>query len=160
MDKLELNFNYKNENFKNDEIEKAYDTIIEEIYNNNIDLDNLEQLHDHFKNVIYAEIMDSQINNGGIIQFFDNSSGNYFSETCIALKEINAIEILEILDKFQNLFPNKNVPKNWGKRRKLMDRITDEIDDAFFEELDEEYYNKSGLFKKYIVEYINKSVCK
>jgi hypothetical protein len=69
--------------------------------------------------------MDGQIMNGGVVQFIDNSTGNYFYETVQIARTINSTELLEILTKAAEQFPNEQVPKNWEERRALYDELCD-----------------------------------
>lgn len=66
---------------------------------------------------------DGQINNGGIIQFIDNRTGNRFHETIDAAKRINSKILVEILTIAAEQFPNGQIPKNWNERRSLYDEL-------------------------------------
>lgn len=82
---------------------------------------------------------DGQINNGGIVQFIDNGSGNRFHETVDAAKRINSEILVGILTRAAKQFPNAKIPKNWDKRRDLFDELTDKYTTyKTFEELSSE----------------------
>lgn len=105
--------------------------------------------------------MHYQIMNGGIIQFIENSSGNYYHETIEAAQRINFLELVDILAKAAQQFPNYNVPTDWEYRRQLLDKMIDEhitrgnefdiIDEkweSFWEDLDKTYSaNKNKLYQ-------------
>ena len=65
----------------------------------------------------------NQAENGGIIQFIDNWDGCNFHETRDAVGRIECHELVGILDRVANLYPNGRVPKNWEERRALWDRL-------------------------------------
>lgn len=67
--------------------------------------------------------LDGQVNNGGIIQFMDNRTGNRFHETVAAAKRINSGELVEILTRAAEQFPNGQIPKDWDERRSLYEQL-------------------------------------
>ncbi|MFN0031622.1 MAG: DUF4375 domain-containing protein, partial [Flavobacteriales bacterium] len=81
-------------------------------------LDNttVEEMDEVTQTLLLFGIMDGQINNGGVIQFIDNGSGNYFHETIEAAKRANIDELAAMLEKVANKFPNGQVPKDWIER--------------------------------------------
>lgn len=82
---------------------------------------------------------DGQINNGGIIQFIDNSSGDYFHETIEAAKRINSEIFVELLTRAAEQFPNGLIPKDWDYRRNLYDELCETyVTYKTFEELTDE----------------------
>lgn len=104
--------------------------------------------------------MHYQIMNGGIVQFIDNRTGDYFHETLDAARRINFSELVNILVKAAQQFPNGNVPTDFEYRRELWDQMGEEhltkgdefdIVDAeweiFWENLDKTYYaNEKKLY--------------
>jgi hypothetical protein len=82
---------------------------------------------------------DVQINNGGIIQFIDNGTGNRFHETIDAARRIKSEIFVELLTKAAEQFPNGKVPKDWKERRSLYDELCDKyITYKTFDELSSE----------------------
>lgn len=49
-----------------------------------------ETLNKFEKNILFIEMLEGEVNNGGFDQYFFNSSGEYAHETYKAMKEINA----------------------------------------------------------------------
>jgi hypothetical protein len=82
--------------------------------------DNLDVVSQTFALIIDA---DGQINNGGIIQFIDNGTGNRFHETIDAVKRIDSEVLVELLTRASRQFPNGQIPKDWDDRRDLYDEL-------------------------------------
>ncbi|MBK8228618.1 MAG: DUF4375 domain-containing protein [Flavobacteriales bacterium] len=68
----------------------------------------------------------NQAENGGIIQFIDNWDGCNFHETREAAQRIACTDLVDLLDRVANLYPDRRVPKNWEERRELWDRLCEE----------------------------------
>ena len=102
---------------------------------------------------------DGQINNGGVVQFIDNSTGNLFHETIDAAKRIKNDSLFSILTKITTQYPSGQIPKNWERRRNLWDELceaheNDESWDNLWEELDNSYYDNSKTIYKNLIEYL------
>ena len=105
------------------------------------------------KNVIYIENLEREVNNGGIDQFFSNSSGNYAHETVTALEEIGAQKTSDLLKKAISVFPDGDVPKDREKRREVMEEIEDDSEDTW-NELDDKFYEYEDDIPSLILSYI------
>ncbi len=80
-------------------------------------IDDLKALH--FDDQVYfaVNILIGEVFNGGFDQYFFNSSGDYYSETIQALKELKAFESLELLESAKViLFGDLEVPVDRGLR--------------------------------------------
>jgi hypothetical protein len=75
-----------------------------------------------------------ETNNGGLLQFYQNQTGDYAVETVTALNEIRAAEIAAFLSESLSRFPGEAVPKNHVERRELLDGI----DQSYWRTLDEQ----------------------
>ena len=114
------------------------------------------------KALYFISTMHYQVMNGGVIQFVDNSSGDYFEEIYQTLDNLSLTAYKEILTEFRNKFPNKSIPTDMSERRDLIDRINDqaEIDDKedeldlFWDELDTKYYDNSKILYCKVVEFV------
>jgi hypothetical protein len=123
------------------------------------DDDNFENLDTVARTFVLIINIDGQVQNGGLIQFIDNSTGNYFHETIEAAKSIKNKKLVEILKKITSQYPNKQIPKDWGERRDLWDSLcekheNDEEWDKFWDELDEEYYDNANTMNQELIEYL------
>ena len=75
------------------ELEDETDILIEigqKLWDKSKDDKDFESLNSIEKNILYIEMLEGQVNNGGFDQYFFNSSGEYAHETLTALKEIKA----------------------------------------------------------------------
>lgn len=112
-----------------------------------------ESLNYYEKNVILIEILEGQVNNGGFDQYFFNSSGEYAHETLIALKEIKANQMAEILNRAITIFPTSPIPKDTKKRRELMKNIPKNVSDNL-DKLDHEFYKYPDNLARLIINYV------
>ncbi len=113
-----------------DLIEKYYPAYDDDSF------DNLDIVSQTFALIIDA---DGQINNGGIIQFIDNGTGNRFHETIDAARRIDSDILVEILTRASRQFPNGQVPTDWDERRNLYDELCEKfITYKTFDELSSE----------------------
>jgi hypothetical protein len=123
------------------------------------DDENFEKLDLVTQTFVLIVNADGQINNGGVVQFIDNSTGNLFHETIDAAKRIKNDSLVSILTKATTQYPNGQIPKNWEYRRNLWDELcevheNDESWDNLWEELDRSYYNNSKTIYQSLIEYL------
>ena len=123
------------------------------------DYDNFEKLDIVSQTFVLIVDADGQINNGGIVQFIDNSTGNRFLETIDASKRIKSDSLLNILTRITIQFPNKQIPQDWNKRRIIWDKLCEqhENDDnweKFWEKLDDSYYANSKEIYQNLIDYL------
>jgi hypothetical protein len=88
-------------------------------------------------------VMDSEIENGGVQQFFSNSSGDLAEDAKAALKDIGAKKVLAVIRKASEVFPNGIVPADRETRNDMLNEREGEEGDGFWEHFDElsrEYY--------------------
>ncbi len=163
--KMNNKINVTQKDFENKNQSELFDKIVDEVYNREIDHNNIEKFENPLKNLIYISDMHYQVLNGGVIQFVDNSSGDYFEETLKALKEIKALEYIEILEKIKSIFPKGFIPKDNEKRRDVIDSIWENLDEKedakmneLIESLDNKYYDNQEVFYKYIIDYTKTSI--
>ncbi len=117
---------------------------------------NLESLNEYEKNVLYLEMLEGQVNNGGFDQYFFNSSGEYSQETSNALQEIGALKMLEILEQAIKVFPSLPIPKDTETRRELMQDLPKEINQKL-NELDQNFYVNAENSENLVIEYVKKN---
>lgn len=82
-----------------------------------------------------------EVTNGGISQFFSNSSGNRAHDCVSALRTLGASICVSILEKALTIFPGGVAPKDRTKRYELLLDF-EERDPRFLEELSQEYYKR------------------
>lgn len=115
--------------------------------------ENFESLNQFEKNVLYIEMLEAQVNNGGFDQYFFNSSGEYAYETLTALEQVGASKAAELLEQAIKAFPQLPIPKDTEQRRELMEDLPERISDIW-EQLDDKFYeypdNIGGLTIAYV----------
>jgi len=87
--------------------------------------------------------LDGEVVNGGFHQYFFNSAGNYYDETIVALDDMGATRVRDMLAEAQLiLFKDKVPPTDWEERRKVLGYDVNLI--AQVDRLEQEYYNGEG----------------
>jgi hypothetical protein len=82
-----------------------------------------------------------EIVNGGMSQFFSNSSGDRAHETLAALRTMGAALCVQLLEKELTLFPGGIAPTDRQKRCDLLFAF-EERDPQFLEEIDQVFYKR------------------
>ena len=100
--------------------------------------DNFSNLNEFEKTFIYLDVLEDSVTNGGFIQFFFNSSGQFTHEVFQAYLAIKAENTVDILTKAIYLFPEIPVPKNLQIRQQILMEKDSNID--LWDELDIEFY--------------------
>lgn len=126
-----------------------------------------EKGFDSFTNeekIYYAVcVFDGEVFNGGMHQFFSNSSGEFYAEVVEGLKILNAQNSLSLLKQATKiLFGEKEPPKDRLSRWELMKQFPDDEDEPIpdwcleLDKIDSKYYedldNLSELLTKYAEE--------
>ena len=97
----------------------------------------IENLNEFEKNFIYIDILEQNVTEGGFLQFFFDSSGQFTHEIFQAYLAINAEKTIDILTKAIFLFPEIPVPKDLNIRRRILMEKESNID--LWDELDTEF---------------------
>jgi len=113
----------------------------------------VELLTESQKSFFYNQNVEREINNGGFIQFYLNSSGNFAHETVDSLKAIGANKTAEIVLKANNQFPDQIVPKNNILRQEVLNKI-DKKANEIWEELDQKFINYEEDLNSLNIEFI------
>lgn len=104
--------------------------------------------------VISLTAYDSEINNGGLCQFFSNSSKEFAPNISNSLEEINAIKHKDLFDKF--IKDNKiNLKELDSYESDNVEDFIDKYDDIPFEDFDRKYYEleKEESITNLLIEY-------
>lgn len=92
--------------------------------------------------VVYDVVMFAgEITNGGISQFFGNSSGARAHETLAALRKVGAHVCVGLLERSLALFPGGIAPKDHVKRRGLLFAF-ETREPLLLKQLTQEYYKR------------------
>ena len=103
--------------------------------------DDFQNLNNFEKTFIYVDVLEQNVTNGGFIQFFFNSSGQFAHEVFHAYMEIKAEKTVDILTEAIHLFPEVPVPKNLRIRQEILMKKDSNID--LWDALDTEFYKLS-----------------
>jgi len=105
-----------------------------------------EQLSAAARVIYYVGCFDGELVNGGMSQFFSNSSGNHAHETLQALRAIGAALSSSLLEKALTIFPNAIAPIDRQLRCDLLFAF-EKRNPKFLEDLTDEYYNRVVPFR-------------
>jgi len=116
----------------------------------------IENLTDEQKNFYLITVCEGEINNGGINQFYFNSSGDFSHETVTALTAIGAQKTANIIKTANDQFPNKSVPQDRVKRQEILAQIEAKANKVW-DELDDKFYSYPDKLDKLIFDYVLKN---
>jgi hypothetical protein len=102
-------------------------------------------------------IMDSDIENGGLHQFFSNSSGDFGEEARRGLKEIGADQALAVLQKASAVFPGGVVPAHRQARNEILEKQEEREGERVWDAwgaLNREYYQAQQELYARLLEWV------
>jgi len=118
--------------------------------------DNFSNLNEFEKTFIYLDVLEDSVTNGGFIQFFFNSSGQFTHEVFQAYMAIKAENTVDILTKAIYLFPEIPVPKNLRIRQQILMEKDTNID--LWDELDTQFYKYEDNIISLTLEYVRNNI--
>jgi hypothetical protein len=118
--------------------------------------DNFSNLNEFEKTFIYIDILEDNVTNGGFIQFFFNSSGQFAHEIFQAYLAIKAEITLDILTKAIHLFPEMPVPKDSRIRQQILMEKDSNID--LWDALDLEFYKYEDNIIELTLNYVRENI--
>lgn len=101
-----------------------------------------------------CQTFEIEMNNGGIDQYYRNSSGNYANETVEALVTIGAKHTALILDRGNGVFKEGIVPEDRNERIDEMEHFDYSEISWLFDELDHEFYQYIENIERLTLEYV------
>ena len=84
----------------------------------------------------------AETENGGLHQFFFNSTGGYIPEVRTGLRMMGATATLGIFERAVALFGRPELPRDDAQRRDIVRKLSSEAEQAL-DELSDEFYNSS-----------------
>ena len=120
------------------------------------DKDNFSNLNEFEKTFIYLDVLEDSVTNGGFIQFFFNSSGQFTHEIFQAYLAIKAENTVDILTKAIYLFPVIPVPKNLRIRQQILMEKDTNID--LWDELDTQFYKYEDNIISLTLAYVRNNI--
>jgi hypothetical protein len=118
--------------------------------------DDFSNLNEFEKTFIYLDILEQNVTDGGFIQFFFNSSGQYTHEVFQAYHAIKAENTVDILTKAIYLFPEMPVPKNLQIRQQILMEKDSNID--LWDEVDTEFYKYEDNIISLTLAYVRNNI--
>jgi hypothetical protein len=118
--------------------------------------DDFSNLNEFEKTFIYLDILEQNVTDGGFIQFFFNSSGQYTHEVFQAYHAIKAENTVDILTKAIYLFPEMPVPKNLKVRQQILMEKDSNID--LWDEVDTEFYKYEDNIISLTLAYVRNNI--
>ncbi|MBT2729208.1 DUF4375 domain-containing protein [Bacillus sp. ISL-75] len=82
------------------------------------------------------------IENGGLISFYNNHGADDLDDTMEDLQKIDAIDVINMLEEVNQLFPNGKPPKDIDKRNEVIDSWEDGQYEDLLESLDDRFYDE------------------
>ena len=116
----------------------------------------MEELTEPQKNFYFNQCWEIEVNNGGISQYFFNTSGRYAHQTVEALKLIGAKKSANILQKAIDKFPNKTVPQDDEQRQEILEQI-EEKSDEIWDKLEDKFYEYPEDLNQLNINYITQN---
>ncbi len=101
-------------------------------------------------------MFDGEVNNGGLSQYFFNSSGDYWREALAGLEAMGASERATILKEAAAKFDAEAPSKNRDQRQNQLAKLARK-DDALFDALDSRYYASKEVIDVVMTKYVIKN---
>ena len=115
-----------------------------------------DSLNEYERTIYVTQTLESEVNNGGFIQFFDNAGGAFAGEIVPAFKRIGAKKTALICKKALEAL-GQELPRDWEERRALLDRIVDDSIGELLEACDEAFYEYPDDLEALNVAYVKKN---
>ena len=129
-----------NAGYSEEELEQAVFRHVEGINRKLADNDySIECLSDIEKTVLFAYEMELEVKNGGLHQYFYNSTGDSWKEMMNALRAIGAERLLSLFEAALSVFPGGAPSPDREERWKQLDQIGD-AGAGKLEQLSQEYF--------------------
>lgn len=141
--------------FKPSKIESKYNELMEKVYNSLIQDDDISQLSDEEKVFYVVYYFNAEWQNGGLCQFFVNSSRVYAP---IIGEYLGIIGALEHKQMYEDFIKNNNIDVNdlsFFENRTIS--YQEKVNSHPFDKFDDEFYGLPELdeyLEKYLEEYL------
>ncbi|TXD48227.1 DUF4375 domain-containing protein [Polaribacter sp. IC073] len=114
--------------------------------------DDFSNLNEFERTFIYIDILEEGVANGGFIQFFFSSSGQFTHEIFHAYMAIKAEKTIDILTRAIYLFPQMPVPKDSRIRQAILMQKESNID--LWDALDTEFENNTEDIVQLVIDFV------
>ena len=92
-----------------------------------IEADGIESLTESERWMFALTWLGFETNGGGLHQFFFNDAGKFTADALLGLEIIGAAKTAEVLRRAIALFPNGNVPTDQTERRRVLNRLPEDV---------------------------------
>jgi hypothetical protein len=134
---LESSKKYYEEKRKPDPFRDYWKDLVQRVYQTP---EGFEGLSPKEKTYFAVCILDGEVYNGGLHQFFSNTSGECYAAALNGLAELGAFRSRELLMAARSvLFPDGNMPRDTQSRRALLNARDESEIEQQLAELDEKY---------------------
>jgi hypothetical protein len=130
-------------------------SALEHVYDRGDRTEHIERLSPEARLVYLTYVLEGEVTNGGIDQFFTNSSGNHALETLDCLKAIKALRYFDILQAAMNWFPDGNPSADRMERWEQYQNFSEDPEYLRqMNDLDIRYYDRGDELSKIVDNYI------
>ncbi len=131
--------------------------VISSIYEELVAIDeNTDAFHliSEPRQALYAVFwVEAEINNGGLSQYYYNSSGNQAAKAPQHLRELGLDEAADILEEANAFFPNATPPADRRARLAILDDVEEQASQTW-NELEDRYFQSGIGFQPNMINYI------
>jgi hypothetical protein len=117
----------------------------------------IKKLTEQQKNFYLNQVFEMEMNNGGISQYFFNTSGQYAHQTVNSLKAVGAEKTADILQKAIDKFPKKTVPEDYNKRADILENLEDK-NDEIWDKFDDRFYEYAENLNELNLNYVRQNI--
>ena len=100
--------------------------------------------------------LEAEVNNGGFIQYFFNSSGDNANYCVAALGKIGAANVAELVKQANSIFENGEPPTDSAVRQPVVESLTDEKKD-FLDQLDQKFFKYPDNLTELLYDFVMKN---
>ena len=123
------------------------------LWNKASEVSSFEQLSEPEKTFVYIDIFEGELNNGGLFDFFYNTSGAFAHQVLDAYQAIGAEESAAIVSQAIALFPDLPVSKDLFIRRQLLSNLKHTVLDEW-EKLETQFFISEEAIVTLLIDYI------
>jgi len=123
------------------------------LWNKASEVSSFEQLSEPEKTFVYIDIFEGELNNGGLFDFFYNTSGAFAHQVLDAYQAIGADESAAIVSQAIALFPDLPVSKDLFIRRQLLSNLKQTVLDEW-EKLETQFFISEEAIVTLLIDYI------
>ncbi|MFT7051509.1 MAG: hypothetical protein ACJAZK_002120 [Psychroserpens sp.] len=123
------------------------------LWNKASEMNDFSELSQPEQTFIYIDVFESELVNGGVFDFFYNTSGAYAHEVLEAYEAIGAKESVELVNQAIKSFPELPVPKDIIFRRSFMSGLDKDIQDKW-NTIEDEFLNSKEDIVALLIGYI------